>query len=170
MENAPASKEPNPFDPETIRKLVVLMSRHDLNEIDLRNGTMRLRLRRGMRSSGNLVAAPAATPAPAAALPAPATTAAPPPPAPEAPPPAKNLVPIKSPTPGTFYAKPSPDAEPFVRVGSRVTPNTVVCIIEAMKIFNEITADVSGVITEILVENQQPVEYGQVLFTVDPTG
>jgi acetyl-CoA carboxylase biotin carboxyl carrier protein len=81
----------------------------------------------------------------------------------------KTLTPIKSPTPGTFYSSSSPDAEPFVRVGSRVTPTTVVCLIEAMKIFNEITADCSGVITEICVENQQPVEYGQVLFKVDPT-
>jgi acetyl-CoA carboxylase biotin carboxyl carrier protein len=77
---------------------------------------------------------------------------------------------IKSPTPGTFYSSPSPDAEPFVRIGSRVTPTTVVCVIEAMKIFNEIQAECSGVITEISVENQQPVEYGQVLFKVDPTG
>jgi acetyl-CoA carboxylase biotin carboxyl carrier protein len=84
--------------------------------------------------------------------------------------PAKPLNYIKSPTPGTFYAAPSPDAEPFIRVGSRVTPTTVVCIIEAMKIFNEITADCAGTITEIQAENQQAVEYGQVLFVVDPTG
>jgi acetyl-CoA carboxylase biotin carboxyl carrier protein len=77
---------------------------------------------------------------------------------------------IKSPTPGTFYATSSPDAEPFVRVGSRVTPTTVVCLIEAMKIFNEIQAECNGIITEVLVENQQPVEYGQVLFRVEPTG
>jgi len=84
--------------------------------------------------------------------------------------PTKEFLTIKSPTPGTFYRASSPDAEPFVSVGSRVTPTTAVCIIEAMKIYNEITADCSGVITEILVENQQPVEYGQELFKVDPTG
>jgi acetyl-CoA carboxylase biotin carboxyl carrier protein len=84
--------------------------------------------------------------------------------------PAKKLVEIKSPTPGTFYASSSPDAQPFVRVGSKVTPTTVVCLIEAMKIFNEITADCTGAIAEILAENQQPVEYGQVLFRVDPAG
>ena len=84
--------------------------------------------------------------------------------------PTKKLIDIKSPTPGTFYASPSPDAQPFVRAGSKVTASTVVCLIEAMKIFNEITADCNGVIAEILAENQQPVEYGQVLFRVDPTG
>ena len=89
---------------------------------------------------------------------------------PEAEKPTKPEQLIKSPTPGTFYAAPSPDAEPFVRVGSRVTPTTVVCVIEAMKIFNEIQAECSGVITAVLVENQQPVEYGQALFKVDPTG
>jgi len=83
--------------------------------------------------------------------------------------PAKQLIEIKSPTPGTFYAAPSPDAEPFVRVGSKVQPDTVVCLIEAMKVFNEITADCTGTIVAVMVENQQPVEYGQVLFKVDPT-
>jgi acetyl-CoA carboxylase biotin carboxyl carrier protein len=96
-------------------------------------------------------------------MPAPAP---PPAPAPEPKPP-KQLHEIKSPTPGTFYAASSPDAEPFVRVGSRVQPDTVVCLIEAMKVFNEITADCSGVIVEVCVQNQQPVEYGQVLFRVD---
>jgi acetyl-CoA carboxylase biotin carboxyl carrier protein len=142
------------------------MSRHDLAEIDLRDGTLRIRMRRGTR--GEVLAPeilPGAKSAPPVAAPAPAA-----PQAAEPDKPAKNLVPIKSPTPGTFYNAPSPEAEAFVRVGSRVTPTTVVCIIEAMKIFNEINADCSGVITEILVENQQPVEYGQVLFNVDPTG
>jgi acetyl-CoA carboxylase biotin carboxyl carrier protein len=90
---------------------------------------------------------------------------------PEAPKPATTAtIPITSPTPGTFYAASKPGAPPFVQVGSRVTPTTVVCVIEAMKIFNEITADCTGVVTSILVENQQAVEYGQVLFQVDPTG
>ena len=71
---------------------------------------------------------------------------------------------------GTFYRAPSPDAEPFVEVGSHVDNDTVVCIIEAMKVFNEITADCRGKIVAVPVENAQPVEYGQVLFRVDPTG
>jgi acetyl-CoA carboxylase biotin carboxyl carrier protein len=76
---------------------------------------------------------------------------------------------IKAETPGTFYAAANPGAEPYVRVGSRVTPTTVVGLIEAMKLFNEVAAGCSGVVAEILVENQQPVEYDQVLFRVDPT-
>jgi acetyl-CoA carboxylase biotin carboxyl carrier protein len=157
-----SNDSPNPFDVQTIKALVALMSRHDLSEIDLREGEYRIRLRRGPR--GVAVAVPAAaaiTPAPPAA--APAATA------PTAERPAKPLQAIKSPTPGTFYAAAKPGAEPFVRVGARVTPTTVVGVIEAMKIFNEITADCTGIVTEILVENQQPVEYGQELFRVDPT-
>jgi acetyl-CoA carboxylase biotin carboxyl carrier protein len=153
----------------TIKDLVGLMSRHDLTEIDLREGSVRIRLRRGAGGTVTPAPAPVANSAPAAsaAAPTPAPGAAKP--EPEAKP-AKNLVAIKSPTPGTFYSAPTPDSEPFVRVGTRVTPTTVVCLIEAMKIFNEITADTSGVVTEILVENQQPVEYGQPLFNVDPAG
>jgi acetyl-CoA carboxylase biotin carboxyl carrier protein len=74
---------------------------------------------------------------------------------------------IASPTPGTFYAKPSPDDPPFVKVGSKVTPESVVCKIEAMKIFNDIAAECTGTIVEVLVDNAQPVEYGQPLFRVD---
>ena len=71
---------------------------------------------------------------------------------------------------GTFYTRPNPDAEPYVKVGGRVQPNTVVGLIEAMKLYNDVLAGCSGVIVEALVENQQAVEYGQVLFKVDPTG
>jgi acetyl-CoA carboxylase biotin carboxyl carrier protein len=164
-----ASKIPSPFDVSTIKNLVSLMSRHDLSEIDLREGELRIRLRRGpkgitVQSLPPAVAAPNSTPPPAS------PPATPPGPAAEAARHAKPLVEIKSPTPGTFYVAPSPDAQPFVRVGSKVTPTTVVAVIEAMKIFNEIPAECSGVIVEICVENQQPVEYGQVLFKVDPTG
>ncbi len=136
-----ASNIPSPFDLKTIRYLVQLMSRHDLGEIDLRQGDLRIRLRRGTE---DLVPGPVVVPAaPTISAPAPAPT---------------------PPTPQTEAGKPTKP-----RVGSRVTPTTVVCIIEAMKIFNEIQAECSGMITEILVENQQPVEYGQVLFRVDPT-
>jgi acetyl-CoA carboxylase biotin carboxyl carrier protein len=159
-----ASNTPSPFDVRTIKYLVGLMGRHDLSEIDLRDGPRRVRLRRGSREIMTSVPAPATAPPPAAA-PQAASPAAP-----ELDKPSKPVHLIKSPTPGTFYSAASPDAEPFVRVGSRVTPTTVVCIIEAMKIFNEITADCNGVITEVLVDNQQPVEFGQVLFKVDPTG
>jgi acetyl-CoA carboxylase biotin carboxyl carrier protein len=160
-----SSKTPSPFDAKTIKYLVGLMSQHDLSEIDLREGELRIRLRRG----GREVIVTPGTPSVPVAPPTHPSTPASPAPNQEAEKPAKPVTPIKSPTPGTFYSAPSPDAEPFVRVGSRVTPTTVVCIIEAMKIFNEIPADCTGVVTEVLVENQQPVEYGQVLFKVDPT-
>jgi acetyl-CoA carboxylase biotin carboxyl carrier protein len=163
------SKVPSPFDVQTIKHLVGMMSRHDLSEIDLRQGDVRIRLRRGPH--GNpvvLTAGPTAALTPAAA-PAPTPTA-PAGPAAEPAKPTKNQITIKSPTPGTFYARPKPEEPAFVQVGTRVTPTTVVCIIEAMKIFNEITADCTGVITEVLADNQQPVEFGQPLFLVDPTG
>jgi acetyl-CoA carboxylase biotin carboxyl carrier protein len=160
-----ASGVPRPFDVRTVNYLVRLMQRYDLTEIDLREGELRIRLQKG----GRLIAAPPVAAAPAAPVvasaPAPAAAAVP------AATPARadqRLKEIKSPTPGTFYSAANPNAEPFVRVGSKVAPETVVCIIEAMKIFNEINADCAGTIAEICVENQQPVEFGQVLFRVDP--
>src|SRR5439155_14129632 len=100
-----------------------------------------------------------ATPAPTAAAPTAASEK-----------PSSKLVEIKSETPGTFYAKPKPEEPPFVQRGSKVKPDTVIGLIEAMKLFNEIHAGVSGIIAEILVENRQPFEYGQVRFRVDPAG
>ena len=82
--------------------------------------------------------------------------------------PPSQLLEIKSPMVGTFYTAPEPGAEPYVKAGSRVAPRQVVCIIEAMKIMNEIESEVAGVIREVLVENSQPVEFGQPLFRVDP--
>jgi acetyl-CoA carboxylase biotin carboxyl carrier protein len=165
---ADASKTPGPFDVKTVGALVALMSEHDLSEIDLRQGEERITLRRG--SAMTMVAAPAAMPTPVIAT---APAHSPSISAKSDGPPAstgKKLIDIKSPTPGTFYGASSPDAQPFVRAGSKVTPTTVVCLIEAMKIFNEITAECAGTIAEILAENQQAVEYGQVLFRVDPAG
>jgi acetyl-CoA carboxylase biotin carboxyl carrier protein len=151
-----------------VKALVALMSQHDLNEIDLHDGTQRIRLRRGMAVGSGPVLNPvsATVPAPfAAPAPQPRQEAAAPPKVD-----GKKLIEIKSPTPGTFYAAPSPDAPPYVKVGSKVTPTSVLGQIEAMKIFNEIAAECTGVVVEVLVENQQAVEYGQVLFRVDPTG
>jgi len=96
-----------------------------------------------------------------------APVAAPGSPAPAAAPPS-HLVEIKSPMVGTFYSAPEPGAEPYVKAGSRVATGQVVCIIEAMKIMNEIESEVAGVVREVLVENAQPVEFGQLLFRVDP--
>ncbi|HEU5466098.1 MAG TPA: acetyl-CoA carboxylase biotin carboxyl carrier protein [Gemmatimonadales bacterium] len=109
--------------------------------------------------------------APATAMPAaPATTAAPAAAPAPAPAPVSNLVEVKSPMVGTFYKSPEPGAEAYVKVGSRVTTGQVVCIIEAMKIMNEIESEVQGVVREVCVENAQPVEFGQVLFRLDPNG
>jgi acetyl-CoA carboxylase biotin carboxyl carrier protein len=83
---------------------------------------------------------------------------------------APNLKEIRSPMVGTFYKAPEPGAEPYIKVGNRVTPGQTVCIIEAMKIMNEIEAEIAGTVREILVEDTQPVEFGQVLFRVDPNG
>jgi acetyl-CoA carboxylase biotin carboxyl carrier protein len=154
---------PRPFDVRVIKTLVGLMNEHDLSEIDLHEGEHRIRIRRGTRQE---VVTTVASPAPH--QPATAATSYQPDTKPARPAAAGAV--IKSPTPGTFYASPSPGAPPFVSVGSRVAPETVVCIIEAMKILNEIPAECSGVITKVLVENQQPVEYGQALFEVDPSG
>jgi acetyl-CoA carboxylase biotin carboxyl carrier protein len=91
-------------------------------------------------------------------------------PSPQAPAPSPQFSEIKSPMVGTFYQSPEPAAQPYVKVGSRVNVGQVVCIIEAMKIMNEIESEVAGVVKEIAAQNAQPVEFGQVLFRVDPHG
>ncbi len=162
--------EPTPsnvFNVETIRSLVELMKQHDLSELDLREGDQKIQLKRG--SSQPIYAAPpvmgqpAVIPSPPTAPPAASASDA-------APAADANLVAIKSPMVGTFYSKPKPDSDPFARVGDQVSEDTVVCIIEAMKVFNEIKAEVSGKVVKVLVKNEEPVEYGQPLFMVDPQG
>jgi acetyl-CoA carboxylase biotin carboxyl carrier protein len=148
--------------------LVKLMNENDLAEIDLRNAAQRLRLR---KRGNELVPVLAAAPPPSQPTQAPP---APAPPTPKAPAePVEQEFPgieIKSPMLGTFYRASSPDAEPFVQLGSHVEPDTIICVIEAMKVFNEIAAEARGKITAILVENGQPVEYSQAMFRIDPTG
>ncbi|MFO0845307.1 MAG: biotin/lipoyl-containing protein [Gemmataceae bacterium] len=162
------NETPRPFDVNTIRDLIRLMSRHDLSEVDLTWGDERIRLRRGSR----VVHAPApAAPAPApVAPPPPAAHAAGSPPVSQPAAPSKKLIEIKSPTVGTFFAQREPGSPAFVTVGTRVTPATVVCLIEAMKVFNDVTADCSGVVREVCVTNKDFVEYNTVLFRVDPEG
>lgn len=153
------------FDVERIRELVELMKEHDLSEIDLRQADQRIRLARGPQ--GGAVVAPPPVYAPP---PAPASAGGGPP----AGPPAKtaaetnpNIVEITSPIVGTFYSRPNPNTEPFVRVGDTVQPETTICIIEAMKVFNEIPAEVRGKIVAVLVDEEEPVEFGKPLFKVD---
>lgn len=165
MADDAANNHPGPFDVRTIKVLVRLMAEHDLNEIDLRDGALRVRLLRGVTRSAP--AAPAMTAVPSPAVSAPAAHAAAPKEAAPAQP-ARKLIDIKSPSVGTFYSAANPDAPPFVRVGDRVTPTTVVGLVEAMKTFNEIPADCSGVIVEQLVRNGEGIEFDTVLFRVDP--
>lgn len=153
------------YDIRRIRRLVELMKEHDLSQIDLRQGDTRIQLHRGAYVPSDQVARPGTAPL-AAGLP-PAVPAAP-----AAPPPAseEHIVLIKSPMVGTFYAAPDPDSSAYVKVGDHVGPETTVCIVEAMKVFNEIPAEVSGKILSVLVENGEPIEFGQPLFKVDTRG
>lgn len=148
------------IDPKTIRQLVKLMTDNDLTELDLEEEGRKIRLRRG--SDQPAVVTAAAPPAPAVTPAAPAASAA----TPAAPsePAAEEGTFIRSPMVGSFYAASSPDAEPFVKVGDNVSAESVVCIVEAMKVFNEIQAEVNGTIAEVLVENGQAVEFDQPLF------
>jgi len=118
--------------------------------------------------TASLPAQPVAAAAPAATAPAPAAAAASEKPVRPAEPPVSNTITIKSPMIGTFYRSPSPDKSSFVNIGDEVEPGTVVCIIEAMKLFNEIESEVKGKIIKVLAEDASPVEYDQPLFLVEP--
>lgn len=152
---------------EKIRSIVEMMSEHDLTEFKIESDEMKLCLKRGTVKE---VATPVITPAiipQANVAPVPAPAAAPSAPAaPEAASSAAKQT-INSPIVGTFYRASSPEADAFVNVGSRVDSETVVCIVEAMKTMNEIKAEKSGIIKEILVENGQPVEFDQPLFVIE---
>ena len=161
------------FDVQKIHHLVRLMKRYDVTALDINDGSARIRLKRGPEltvQSAPIYAAPpvAAYPGPAAPhTPAPQPASA----APQASAPAPETggtVMIESPMVGTYYSSSSPDVPAFVSVGASVQADSVVCIIEAMKVFTDIPAGVSGTITEILVKNGQAVEFGQALFRVRP--
>ena len=163
-----ASSGSNPddvFDVRRVRRLVELMQEFELAEIDLRQAEQRIRLRKDQEPvivPGGY--APPAAPQPAAAPAAPQVAAVPG--APAAPVVDASQY-ITSPMVGTFYISSSPDSPAFVKVGDQVGPETVVCIVEAMKVFNELPAECSGKITAILVENGAAVEYGQKLFRLE---
>ncbi len=147
------------FDVRRIRRLVQLMNAHDLTEIDLRDGNVRVRLRKGydptqIRYEPAVLASQVGSPVKGVPAAAPVGDDA-------------HLTVIKSIMVGTFFTSPSPDAPAFVKVGDHVGPDTTICIIEAMKVFNEIPAGVAGQIVAVLVSNGDPVEYGQPLFKVD---
>jgi len=150
------------FDVRKVRRLVELMNDHDLAEVDLRQADQRIRLRRGGEPVLTTVAAPVA---PTAATP-PAAPAGEPAPAAAAPTAETGKL-IKSPIVGTFYNSPNPDSAPFVKIGDQVGEDTTVCIVEAMKVFNEVPAECSGKITAILAENGDAIEFGQPLFRLE---
>lgn len=150
------------MDIKEIKQIVELMKRSDLTDFEIEEKDLKLRI---SRNSGVVVSAPA--PAPIAVAPAPAAVAPAESPAPAAAPKDEpGVTIIKSPMVGTFYRSPNPDSKPFADVGTKVKADSVVCIIEAMKVMNEINAELSGTIVDILVENGQAVEYGQPLFKV----
>ena len=155
-------------DLQKIKELIEIMEQKGLIEVEIKHGDDKIFLKRCSPqqpvSTGTGTIRPEAGIAPAGAD----MTKAPTTETPVFVPAQEELVEIKSPIVGTFYETPSPDSEPYVEVGSHVEPQTVVCIIEAMKVMNEIKAETSGTIAEILVTNGQAVEYGQVLFRVRP--
>jgi acetyl-CoA carboxylase biotin carboxyl carrier protein len=155
------------FDVRKVRRLVELMNEYDLSEIDLRQGEQRVRLRRGPEtvavSASPSVGLPAASSYPSAGVSGRSGDSGESRVADDS-----KAVLIRSPMVGTFYAAPNPDAAPFVKVGDQVGPETTVCVIEAMKVFNEIPAECSGKIVAVLVENGAPVEFSQPLFRVEP--
>lgn len=164
MSDAPAASGA-PFDLERLQQLIELMEKHGLSEVSLRRGPEQWRLKRGV-TAPVMTAMPAMAPQPMP-MPQAAPAAVTPSPAPAA---AKDdgLLVIKAPTVGTFYASQTPEDPPFVKSGDKITATTTVCLIEAMKVFNPIAAEVSGTIAEVLVKNGDAVEYGQALFKVRP--
>ena len=149
----------NDSDLARIKELIDIMKDNDLVEVQIEHGDDKILLKRSVPGSA-VTAVPFISPH-ISAMPGMAGTQ-----------PAaildEGLVEIKSPLVGTFYARPSPDSEPYVEVGSQVNPQTVVCMVEAMKVMNEIKAEMSGTIVKIMVTSGQAVEYGQVLFKVKP--
>ncbi len=154
------------MDLKDIKAIIDLMKKNSISEFELERQDFKIRLKRG--GVGPVVAEESAVGvyAPSYAVGPMGREVGPLPPGPAAP--ISSEVEIKSPMIGTFYRAPSPESAPYVDVGSEVGPETVVCIIEAMKVMNEIKAEVRGVITQILVENAKPVEFGQALFRVRP--
>jgi acetyl-CoA carboxylase biotin carboxyl carrier protein len=152
-------------DLKDIKAIIDLMRKNSVSEFELEKQDFKIRLKRGTNGGSVSTAddAPLVTYVPPPVVGAPTVLAV------SAPAAVVNEVDVKSPMIGTFYRAPSPESAPYVEVGSEVNPDTVVCIIEAMKVMNEIKAEVKGVITQVAVENAKPVEFGQPLFKVRPS-
>ncbi len=172
--SAKPATNPAAMKTSEIRDLIDFISKSGLNEVNIETSELKLHVKREpdqkvLKSAAPLVAAPVAPAVAPASMPVAAPAAPLPKPAPAAEPASgKKTVEIKSPMIGTFYRSANPDSPPFVSVGDKVTKGQTVCIIEAMKLFNEIESEVSGTIVKVLVENATPVEYDQVLFLVEP--
>jgi acetyl-CoA carboxylase biotin carboxyl carrier protein len=162
-----------------LKELIDFLIEKDISEFELERGDVKVRIKRGGDSSAPMIAHTVPVPlapmpiAPAVATPTMHGSSAAAPAAPSAPPaapaaPEEELHEVKSPIVGTFYESPAPGAPPFVKPGDQVAAGQVLCIIEAMKLMNEIESDASGEIVKVLVSNGQPVEYGQALFAIRP--
>lgn len=166
------------FDLEKLQQLIELMEKHDLREVRLRRGDQQWLLRRGAREAVSMVPMhpmpsypsiplpPAGAPAPAQQAPAPSSAPAQPAAAPAGA--AESGTPVKSPMVGTFYSSPQPGEPAFVKVGDKVKADSTVCLVEAMKFFNPIKAEVTGTVKKILAKDGDAVEFGQTLFLVQP--
>ncbi len=159
------------MDLSYIKKIIKLVEHSDVDEIEIEEEGKKIRVAKNRGQSGpgpqyyQLPQTPGGYPQSAQVAPAPTPTPA----VEEKAKPEKKYHEIKSPIVGTFYRAPSPDAEPYVEVGQTVKPGDVLCIVEAMKLMNEIESDVAGKVVKVVVENAKPVEYGQVLFLIDPS-
>lgn len=145
------------FDVKRIREIIELMEEHDLSAVDLQQGDEKIKLNRGSVSPVYSAPPPVAA-APAAAAPAAAPAAAA----------DAGTVTVNAPMVGTFYSRANPESDPFVKVGDIVSEDTIVCIVEAMKVFNEIPAECSGKIVEVLVKDQEAIDFGKPMFRVEP--
>ena len=158
------------MDLKELKEILQILEEKEITEFELEEEGMKLRIRKGPPTSSNHAAAPAVFPVPIA-VPPPAASAAAAPPAAVPAAPADDeagLTIVKSPIVGTFYRTPDPNAAPFVSVGDRIRVGQVLCIIEAMKLMNEIEAEVAGEVVRIHHESGQPVQYGEPLFTIRP--
>jgi len=160
------------MDFKQIQELIKIINKSNIGEISIEENDFKIIIKQKKEKTESVVSTPVMAPvtapvyAPALAVPAPATV--PPPPAVPVSTKADNLITIKSPMIGTFYRRSAPDKPSFVEVGDEVAPGKVVCIIEAMKLFNEVESEVSGKIVKILADDASPVEYDQPLFLVEP--
>jgi len=160
---------------KTIKKLIRLVEQSEIDQLEVSRWGRKIKITKNLARSNGHSDAPAVVGTAAMVSSSAASATAPPPaavPTVDSTPPVadKKYVEVKSPMVGTFYAAPAPDAPPYTKMGEKVSVGQVVCIIEAMKLMNEIESEVSGKVAKILIENAQPVEFGQILFLIDPEG